>query len=276
MKEMSFAILNDNIKKLPVYLNGVGCDYKQEHVKRQNGHNHFIWIQCLKGEGEVFLRGEKHLLGKGKGILIYPYEPHEYYSIDEEDWYVDWIDFDGEGVKSILNSFDNFETSIYFLKNTEKISSKIRNSLTLLKSFRSDRNIECSSILYSILIDILKYSSKEYKEYIEGNINNNRLTSILEYIEKNYNNVILLEDMASIIGVTREYLCYLFKKELGVRPIEYLNSVRISESKEILMNNKILKISEVAKKVGFESTSYFCSIFKNKEGISPKGFKNLY
>lgn len=272
MKEMSFAILNDSIKKLPVYLNGVGYNYKQEHVKRQNGHNHFIWIQCMNGEGEVFLRGEKHLLGKGKGMLIYPNEPHEYYALDE-DWYVNWIDFDGNGVDAILNSFDNFETSIYFLKNEEKISSKIRRALTLLQSSKADSNLECSSILYSILIDILKYSNKEYTE---GDINQNRLNSILEYIDKNYSSVILLEDMSSIIGVTREYLCYLFKEEFGVRPIEYLNSVRISESKEILMNNRNLKISDVAKKVGFESTSYFCSIFKSKEGISPKNFKNLY
>jgi YesN/AraC family two-component response regulator len=273
MKNMTFAILNDSIKELPVYVNGIGCLYEQEDIKREKGYSNYQWIQCCKGSGEVRLNGEIIKLEEGKGMLLFPNEEHKYYKLSNE-WYVDWIDFNGYDIKRILTFFNCNVSSVFYISNADLIHEKIKSALEVLNSYSAYKNLECSSIVYSILLSILKDKSEEQiqkKQYT-----NNRLYPILKYIDNNYYNMITLEEISSIIKVTPEYLCNLFKRELDVRPIEYINSVRIKKAKELLIKDKNLKIELISSKVGFESVSYFCSIFKKKEGLSPKKFRNLY
>lgn len=52
----------------------------------------------------------------------------------------------------------------------------------------------------------------------------------------------------------------------------YLNLFRINKSKEIIQNNKNIKIKEVAELVGYNSSNTFIRIFKKYEGISPARF----
>jgi YesN/AraC family two-component response regulator len=48
--------------------------------------------------------------------------------------------------------------------------------------------------------------------------------------------------------------------------------IRIAKSKEILVNNPLMYLDEVAKLVGFSSVSYFCKTFRKLENISPTEF----
>jgi AraC-like DNA-binding protein len=59
-----------------------------------------------------------------------------------------------------------------------------------------------------------------------------------------------------------------FKKFSGVPPTEYHLDLKILRAKEILLlSNKSIK--EISYDVGFNSVSYFCRIFKVKQGVSP-------
>ena len=61
-----------------------------------------------------------------------------------------------------------------------------------------------------------------------------------------------------------------------MRPFEYINRVRISKSKDFIINNSKMEINEIAKKVGYDNASYFCAVFKKMEGVSPGKFKKLH
>jgi AraC-like DNA-binding protein len=58
--------------------------------------------------------------------------------------------------------------------------------------------------------------------------------------------------------------------------MEYLNNVRINKSKDLLMKNPDLRIKDVSVRSGYDSTSYFCSIFRRMEGMSPGKFRELH
>ena len=89
-----------------------------------------------------------------------------------------------------------------------------------------------------------------------------RLTPVFDYIEKNYQKVIGIEDMAAILDISPQHLCHVFKKVLNCRPFEYLNFLRINKSKTMMFKNRKLKIREVAESCGYHDTSYFCSVFR--------------
>ena len=118
------------------------------------------------------------------------------------------------------------------------------------------------------------YSSKSSDDSTETQYM--KLGEVFQFIEENYSSVITLEELASTINITPQHLCLLFKSITSLRPFEYINNVRITKSKDLIITNSHLEINEIAKSVGYDNTSYFCSIFKKIEGITPGKFKRLY
>ena len=70
------------------------------------------------------------------------------------------------------------------------------------------------------------------------------------------------------------FICILplFKKSTGSSFKEYLNMVRIEESKRLLSNTDF-SIIDIAIAVGFEDQSYFSKVFKKFTGLTPKQFR---
>lgn len=55
--------------------------------------------------------------------------------------------------------------------------------------------------------------------------------------------------------------------------MEYINSVRLKKSKELLNEWKIVEVSRM---VGISDSNYFSRIFKKKYGISPEHYKQKF
>jgi AraC-like DNA-binding protein/ligand-binding sensor protein len=99
------------------------------------------------------------------------------------------------------------------------------------------------------------------------------LCDTLNYINRNYNRRLRLEDLAKRIYVSPTHFSTLFKAETGYGFKEYLNKVRIEQSK-ILMQNLAISLADIAGMVGFSDQSYFTRVFKKQEGKSPNHYRN--
>jgi AraC-like DNA-binding protein len=272
-KNFNFLPVTEKDKLLPYYLLSVGCDYIQEKMDRPEGFPTFQWIQCISGEGELVIEGVKERLKENQGMFLFPSIPHKYYSIGGE-WRVNWISFDGSAINSFLEASGIKTSGVYYVKNSELLSSKLRKALFVSQSQSTLKNIEASSLIYELLMDILIYTSKTCDDSTQQQYS--KLEPVFKFIDDNYSNLITLEDLAASISVTPQHFCLLFKATTQMRPFEYINNVRISKSKDLIISNSSAEINEIAKDVGYDNTSYFCSIFKKIEGISPGKFKKLY
>ncbi|MNW17971.1 HTH-type transcriptional activator Btr [compost metagenome] len=58
--------------------------------------------------------------------------------------------------------------------------------------------------------------------------------------------------------------------------MEYVNRERINRSKELMFRESDIKMHEIAQRVGFDSPSYFSSVFRRIEGLSPEQFKKIH
>lgn len=93
-----------------------------------------------------------------------------------------------------------------------------------------------------------------------------------EILKSQYKQEVTLTSLASIVGVTPAYLSRLFKKELGINFIDYLNQIRITKAKELLDVPNI-KVLEVASIVGFNNPEYFTKTFKKFTGMTPQNYR---
>ncbi|MFA9379557.1 MAG: response regulator [Acetanaerobacterium sp.] len=85
------------------------------------------------------------------------------------------------------------------------------------------------------------------------------------YIEAHYSENITLLDIADHVFVTKNYLCNVFKKEMGITVLSYLVKMRIEKTKELLQNSE-LKMYEISTMVGYPDYVYFSQLFKRQTG----------
>lgn len=82
-----------------------------------------------------------------------------------------------------------------------------------------------------------------------------------------------LSDLQRKFPISRTYLSQLFNKELGISFSDYVNQLRIEESKRILESEPQAEIIDVAERSGFNSASSFRRAFTKFTNQSPSEFK---
>lgn len=102
--------------------------------------------------------------------------------------------------------------------------------------------------------------------------NNEIIKKAIGYIYEHFNTPLTLEETAASVHLHPSYFSSLFKQSTGSSFKEYLNMVRIEESKRLLSNTDY-SIIDVAVAVGFEDQSYFSEVFKKYTGLTPKQYR---
>lgn len=273
MKNMIFPTITEKEACLPFYLAGVGCNYEQEHIVRPEGYPNFQWIQCIEGKGAIVISDIMYSLCKGQGILLYPNEAHEYYSISE-NWKVDWIIFGGHQLIGFFQDVGMRKTQIYNVFQPDLLLTKIRSVLNIATTGINMWGLDCSILVYDILINLTKHTSEEGTN--SALHRHSKLRPVFDYIGNNYSKQITLNELSDIVNISPQHLCVLFRNTINSRVFEYINNVRIQKSKEFILTCKSMNIKEIAKLSGFEDFSYFCCVFKKIERTSPGKFKKLY
>ncbi len=118
-----------------------------------------------------------------------------------------------------------------------------------------------------------------YSQNIESKplfpIQNPKITAGIHYIQANFHNKLSLEDVASKLYIHPTYFCRLFKQEIGINFVTYVNTIRIEYAKEQLLKSK-LTLKEISELSGFENDSTFSHTFKQLTGISPSKYRKEF
>ena len=137
------------------------------------------------------------------------------------------------------------------------------------KLFNSDNAFD-EYICYYKIVKLLSLVAKEKEQrlplYIE---------EALRYIKDNYREKISVEDIAAQVQLSASHLFSVFKKQMGISPISFLNSYRMSiAAKQLQETTK--PINQISAEVGVVDSIYFNKIFKKYYQISPTEYRNCY
>jgi two-component system response regulator YesN len=168
---------------------------------------------------------------------------------------------------STLSSINNIRISVLAI-DADKKHEEGRDIASLLKLIdKCDSVDELNSLLEEVAMRIASRVNS---------FNNKSLKLILrkaiDYIHEHYNEQVTLNEVAENIYVSTFYISRMFKKELGISFVDYLNDVRIEKAKELLKDVKY-KTYEVAELVGIPDPHYFSKIFKKYSGMTPSEYK---
>jgi AraC-like DNA-binding protein len=113
----------------------------------------------------------------------------------------------------------------------------------------------------------------EYKKIITlSPADENFLHLLLDYTEKNWNNVNLkADDFCKPMGISKSQLYRKMMALNGKSPNTFIKECRLTAALQLL-NKKAGNISEIAFETGFSSPSYFSKCFQKRYGVIPSDY----
>lgn len=95
---------------------------------------------------------------------------------------------------------------------------------------------------------------------------------ILRYIDDNLSRDLSLVDISERFGISVSHISKLLKDNYGITFKRYLNEQRVRRACQIMDENKLIKINELAEMVGFNSATSFIRVFQQYMEITPKQY----
>ncbi|AFK85528.1 MULTISPECIES: AraC family transcriptional regulator [Thermoanaerobacterium] len=267
-----FAKIND-----PIYIlhSKDQSPYKMDEI---HYHDCFELIFFLSNNVTYFIKDKLYNIKKYDLLFISPFELHrvtdtgeKYYERIVINLSKEYFDSSISGTKAV-NFFTTVSSKIS-LNNAE--INNIFLSLLHEKQLNDEFSKERVKLLVKELFILLNREVENYNMQTDSNVSNERILSIISYINDNYMDNITLSSLAEKFYISPYYLGHLFKKVTGFTIIKYLNKKRISVAQQLLATGKY-KISTVCEMVGYNNLTSFSRTFKAVSGVSPMQYKKQY
>lgn len=263
-----YPVLGNQVR-FPFYLTGIGISECEYHVKREQGLVSHQFLYTKSGVGRVNVSGGSFTMKQGSMLYLSPGVPHEYYP-EKGEWETCWFVFRGNHLLQIMREL-GFEGYMICSGVDTAICERIFSRLMTAVSDPVSGSEKCSRLIYDfILCAAGLFAGESNPEKIAGS----GLENVIFYIEQNFNKDITLEELANASSLTPQYLCRVFKKKMGMRPLEYIARRRISEAK-LMLDGGGKSIAEIGEAVGYPDPTYFGIVFKKYEGISPSRYREI-
>ena len=92
------------------------------------------------------------------------------------------------------------------------------------------------------------------------------------YIFEHISQEISRDDIAASVNLSPQYLSTVFKRETNCTLSDYIRNERINFAKRLLKQTN-LPISVISENVGYDSLSYFSSVFRQIVGCTPREYR---
>ena len=149
-------------------------------------------------------------------------------------------------------------------ENILKINNNFLKTLTEIKDFE-DLCFKLQEVVEVFTDSMFNITPTKNTELIKKAIG---------YIAENFSTNLTLDDVANYVHLNPSYFSSLFKQSTGSSFKEYLNMVRIEESKRLLSNTDYSVIN-IAVATGFENQSYYSKVFKKLTGLTPRQYRSI-
>ena len=161
----------------------------------------------------------------------------------------------------------------FHVNNSTDLSFATNTLIDTMINEDSVRDLKASLITRELVALLLRTGAKNFLlENAMALHMSHRLAYAIHYIRTNITSEIHVEELADKACLSRAQFFRAFKNEIGMTPVQFINSERIARAKRALKKPS-MSLSDAAIYAGFKSQSYFNRVFKAFTGTTPQAFR---
>ena len=162
------------------------------------------------------------------------------------------------------------------IRGETETQRQLLRKLCQLSKLQSQQDVELQtrnliSEIWLLLLEVLK--STQLKSSPAKN--QDRILTMLAYIQENYARKLTLQEIAEASAVSTRECLRCFQISIHQSPMEYLLEYRIQMAARLLETTN-LPVTEIAMRTGWGSNSYFTKMFRRLRGKTPNAHRKEY
>jgi AraC family transcriptional activator of pobA len=179
-----------------------------------------------------------------------------------------------------LGKFDFFENSdLHVLPLNESGVIKFSKIFELIQLTQTTANYHQSEIIRSYIFALAYEIDAYHRQHISGSASSLRGDSLLAkfrlLLSRHYTREHKLDFYADHLHVTPKSLSAAIKKKTGRSAGKWINDIIILEAK-VLLQNKMLTVSQISGMLNFSDQSVFGKFFRAGTGVSPVAYRKKF
>ncbi|HOX07181.1 MAG TPA: AraC family transcriptional regulator [Planctomycetota bacterium] len=235
-------------------------------------HHRHVMICCLEGRGTVIVDGLMHVLSPGQGLLVFPFQAHDYGAFDPGPvcWLFATFDY---GDEACLGALRNAPQAL-----DERCLDLVES---LAQSFLAERSGEASAgdvlglRIAELLARLVRRAERPEGARPAGAASPRQevIRRAVAFAHENIARRVTIADVAAHVCLSPSRLRAVFLREMGTSLGDFLLRNRINRACALLGQSE-MNISEVAAACGFDSIYSFSRAFRRRMGRPPSQYRS--
>lgn len=268
------------IKMLHDSLNPAPCDTSE--------HEHpFYELSFMRlGSMDYFFEGRRRRLNpEGRGIFfVAPAMPHERRSEESptliSGFQLDMKALDGRGERFVYKLAERIKAQGPFFEWSEglgELPERWRGELLSGKPLRAEKTaLLAKQFLVSFLQDNFSSLFEDSEEGLEPRgASKPRNAFLRDYalkvVDEKLNQAVSVREIADACGVSVRQLNRIVSEQGGMPLRKYVTFKKMEFAKKMLEENMLL-VKDIALSLGYDDSAYFCRVFREREGVTPREY----
>ena len=218
----------------------------------------------ISGCGTVLCDGQKFSPVKGDVYILHQGSQHMYFSDEKEPWVKIFCNLKGRLAEDLLRIY-GLEDTIYLPGFWNEQIFRDFYALSCLEEPQQTVFQQCAIKFHELVSALYTVKNSTSLLYDEAQI-------LHDYLDNHIFSHVSIEELASVIYRSPDYVIKLFRRTYGQTPYAYLLRQKMSAAEKMLRTTH-LPCHEIAFKLKFEDPHYFSKVFKKQHGISPREYR---
>lgn len=266
---------------------------KDQFIHHSRRLDYFVLFVLCEGTLYMHQNHTEYELKPNQYVLLFPGQEHCGFRVSEGARSYYWCHFQVDDAYRLIDEATLYSDALhipertvvgqldeYLLPETGTIMDVTRTSLFFrqLMDLAGQRSYSKKALDYTLsllameitqdFINSLTTSGAEHMGY-------DRLADVEEYLRVNYRRPLTVEYIAKSFGYNANYISSVFKRRTGVSVLQYIQHLRLTEAKTMLLNSDA-SVKQIAHHVGYHDEKQFMKRFKTEEGMTPSEYRNIY
>jgi AraC family transcriptional regulator, arabinose operon regulatory protein len=259
------------IPQVAKLLTGYSHHVQGYRVLRARSGADWLLKYTLAGHARFGYNGGDIITKRGDVVLLEPHSLHDY-GIAPSSQYLKlhWVHFHPRSTWTQWLNLPEVAPGIRYLQvepaARKKIEECFKKANHLARGNERQRDEFAMNALEEILL-LLDAINPRVQPQLDA-----RIAKARNYLQQNFREPIKLPELAESCHLSVSRFAHLFREQLGVSPMMFLELERLEQAKKLLsFTSKSVQV--IAEEVGFTDPFYFTRRLKRHTGMSPRALR---
>ncbi|MEM7626351.1 MAG: helix-turn-helix domain-containing protein [Planctomycetota bacterium] len=245
---------------------------------RPTGTRDHLLIYTLSGAGRVGPGDQTRVTRAGDWFLFYPGVPQNYRTALREDrptgvWELIWVHVHPRADWApYLDWPDRSEGFAYVYLDDLTVRRRVERCLKQVVAHSISADPLGTDLAMNALEAALLFAARARLDPAEAVRIDPRLRHVVDLIHRRSDEPWTIAQLAAHAPLSPSRFAHLFREQLGVTPLQYLEAYRLQRARQLLETTG-LGVAQIAEAVGFADAFYFSRRFKAAVGQSPRAYR---